>query len=180
MLLRGDNVQLRPMTLPERQRFFKWATHSDATPFWYGELYGDEVPSYVVFKHEWPDYYFDGSRPQEGRCFAIVLNGIPIGEINYNVIDQHTHSVDLDVIIGSKENQNKGYGSEAIRLLTAWLFEKMGVSRCHIEVSPHNPRAINAYAKAGYRETDRFERDGIIWVNMEVLQEFYIGAHVDS
>ncbi|MEL7533850.1 MAG: GNAT family protein [Bacteroidota bacterium] len=82
--------------------------------------------------------------------------------------------------IGSKENQSKGYGTEAIRLLTTWLFEQMHVSRCHIEVSPHNPRAIGAYAKAGYRETDRFERDGITWVNMEVLQEVYIGAHVDS
>lgn len=168
------------MTLPERQRFFKWATHSDATPFWYGELYGDEVPSYVVFKHEWPDYYFDGSRPQEGRSFAIVQNELPIGEINYNVIDRHTRSVDLDIIIGSKLHHNQGYGTEAIILLTTWLFEAMDVSRCHIEVSPHNPRAIAAYSKAGYHETDRFERDDITWINMEVLKEIYIGAHVDS
>ncbi|MEL6588778.1 MAG: GNAT family N-acetyltransferase [Bacteroidota bacterium] len=180
MRLEGKHIHLRPMTLPERQKFFRWATHSDATPFWYGELYGDEVPTYIVFKHEWPDYYFNGSRPREGRCFAIIKDEKAIGEINYNVIDPHTHSVDLDIIIGSKSDQNRGYGSEAIQLLTTYLFEHMHVERCHIEVSPHNPRAIAAYNNAGFYETDRFQRDDIIWVNMEVLKEAYIKATIDS
>mgnify|MGYP001794555042 CR=1 FL=1 len=159
------------MRFEERRQFFKWATKSAATPFWYGKLYGDEIPSYIVFKHEWPDYYFNDTRPLDGRCFSIILDGEAIGQINYNQIDPITRQVDLDILIASQENQGHGYGSDAIYTLTRYLFEEMGVSTCKIEVSPANPRAIKAYRKAGYEETDSFTQNDIPWLEMKVEAE---------
>ena len=133
MILQGERISLRSMTLRERPQFFRWATRSDATPYWYGELYGDEVPSYVIFKLEWPSYYFDGSQPELGRCFMILKDGRPIGQINYNKISSRDKSVELDILIAKHEDLGHGYGTDAIRTLTTYLFKAMGVRRCRIK-----------------------------------------------
>ncbi len=171
MNLAGNQVLLRPMTLRERPKFFQWATRSDATPFWYGELSGDEVPSYVVFRTEWPDYYFTGSQPSKGRCFMIEYQSVPIGQINYNQINQDDLSTELDILIANHQHQGQGLGTEAIQLLTQYLFDHMKVRRCRIEVISQNPRAIRAYEKAGYQHTYAYIREGISWNVMEILAE---------
>ena len=163
MVMVGENITLRPLQLEERIMFFKWATRSDATPYWYGELYHDEVPSYIVFKHEWPDYYFNHDQPQKGRCFAILLQDRPIGQINYNEIHPEDNSTELDIIIAKTEDQNKGFGPEAIRILTHYLFDVMCLNICRAEILHQNPRAISAYKKAGFQSVRKFMRDGLAW-----------------
>lgn len=171
MYLEGNLIRLRPLTLRERPRFFNWATRSDATQFWYGELYGDDVPSYVVFKLEWPDHYFTDAKPEKGRCFAIEHQGKPIGQINYNEIHRYDRSTELDIIIAKQKHHGHGYGTEAIQLLTHYLFTEMAVRRCRIEVISANPRAIRAYEKAGYQHTYTYIREGIEWHVMETLAD---------
>ncbi|GAB4415358.1 MAG: GNAT family N-acetyltransferase [Bacteroidia bacterium] len=157
------------MRLRERPLFFRWATRSDATPFWYGERYGDEVPSYIVFKMDWPDYYFEDIRPEDGRCFAIEHNGRAIGQVNYNAISRVDRTTELDILIASEQDQGQGFGTDAIRTLTRYLFDEMGVRRCRIEVVPTNPRAVHAYAKAGFEATYTYVREHISWIVMECL-----------
>lgn len=170
MELTGTNIALRPMTLRERQVFFRWATQSDATPWWYGPLYGDDIPSYIVFKAEWPDYYFDGSRPSRGRCFAIMYQGKAIGQINYNQIESDG-TTELDVLIASSKHQGRGLGTDAICTLTRYLFEEKKLRRCRVEVVGGNPRAARAYEKAGFVLTYAYVREGILWHVMELLRD---------
>jgi RimJ/RimL family protein N-acetyltransferase len=171
MELKGQFITLRPATLRQRPLFFRWATQSDATPFWYGQLYGDDIPTYEIFRVEWPDYYFTGKHPERGRSFLIYLGSRPIGQINYNQIHQPDRSADLDIIIGAARDQGKGYGADAIRTLTQHLFREMNVRRCVIEVVPENPRAVRAYQKAGYEFKYSYTRDGIKWYVLEMLAE---------
>jgi len=172
MELRGERVTLRPMTLRERRLFYQWATRSDATPFWYGDLYGDDVPSYVVFRHEWPDYYFVEEAPERGRAFAIVHQGRPIGQINYNKIEKRDRSVELDILIAHQKDQNRGLGSDAIRTLVSYLFTQMKVRRCRIEVVSENPRAVKAFDKAGFKHIYTYFRRGIVWHVMERMAQW--------
>ncbi len=144
------------MTPTDKARFYKWATASDATPYWYGPMYGDCPPSREKFLSSWKSYYFDGSKPELGRCFLILVDGEPIGQINYNPINQKHHSTEIDLIIADSENWGKGYGSDAVRTLTAWLFENKGLDVREVWVAPikSNPRAILAYMKAGFEIVD--------------------------
>ncbi|MEO1450244.1 MAG: GNAT family N-acetyltransferase [Bacteroidota bacterium] len=169
--LAGERIRLRPLTLNERKLFFKWATHSDATPFWYGDLYGDEVPSYSIFKLEWPDHYFLGNAPHMGRAYGIELNGRLIGEINYNEINEVDYSVSLDVIIAEKTYHNKGYGTEAIVLLTRFLFDQYEIRKSQIEVISKNPRAYRAFEKAGYYHVYTYVRHEIVWHVLECMNK---------
>ena len=57
------------------------------------------------------------------------------------------------------EKQNRGYGTEAIRALTAYAAQRMGLRRIVLRADPRNLRALHVYAKCGFREYDRTEKD---------------------
>lgn len=168
MILQGKKVKLRPMTVEEIPIFYKWATQSDATPFWYGDLRSNEVPTYEQFVEDWRIYYFDGSELEKGRCFAILVDDEAIGQINYNAINREDNSVELDIIIAQDTNKSKGYGSEALQTLSNYLFQEMNVQKCWIEAISDNPRAIAAYEKAGFKITRTFVDNGIECKHMEL------------
>ena len=125
MKLPGDTVTLIPMTKNDKNLFFEWATKSENSSFWYGDLYGDEIPDYESFFKEWHSHYFQDEYPEKGRCFFILKGVEPIGQINYNEIDQRERKVELDIIIPNNENTGKGYGTDAIKTLTKYLFKEL-------------------------------------------------------
>lgn len=148
--------------------FFEWATQSDATPYWYGKLQGDYVPTFKEFLKEWKKYYFDGSAPEKGRCFVILIDDKAIGQVNYNEIDRKNDSVELDIIIAEDRYKNKGYGTDALQTLSKYLFLVMDIQKCWIDVVQTNPRAIRAYQKAGFNVTETFIDMGIECLHLEL------------
>ena len=169
MILKGNAVILRPMTVEEIPLFFKWATQSDATPYWYGELQGDKIPSYEEFLKDWKSHYFDGSAPEKGRCFMILVDNEAIGQVNYNEVDRGDNSVELDIIIADDRHKNKGHGSDALQTLTRYLFREMDVQKCWIDVIQKNPRALKAYKKAGFKIIKTFIDMGIECYRLELI-----------
>ena len=151
---------MRPLLQDEAELVYEWATSSDATPYWYGEMYGDQIPSREDFFADFKPHYFDESDPEKGRAFAIEIDGNIIGHVHYNNIDRSDNSVELDIMIMDRENWNRGYGSDALRALSSYLFEHKGIGTCFIEAILKNPRAVRAYQKAGFRTTKTFERMG--------------------
>lgn len=163
VVVKGKKVWLRPMRPDEFRLFYRWATRSDATPYWYGEIHADEIPSYIVFRHEWPPYYFDGSRPELGRCFVIMLGEEKIGQINYNQLDLINRSTQLDILIASQKHMDKGYGSDAINTFITYLGKDLHLRSCWVEVVSANPRAVKAFEKVGFHVSRVFLRDGLEW-----------------
>ena len=168
MILQGKKVSLRPMTVEEIPTFYQWAAQSEATPFWYGELQGDKVPTYEEFLKDWKRCYFNSSEPEKGRSFVILVGDRAIGQINHNEIKRGDNSVELDIIIAEDRDKNKGYGSDALQILSRHLFQEMNIQKCWIEVITKNPRAIRAYQKAGFRKTKKFVDTGIECIRMEL------------
>ena len=159
MLIHGKKVVLALMTPDDIPTFFAWATRSDSAPFWYGEMYNEPFPDFEEFLDEWGAYYFDGSEPERGRCFVIIVDDRAIGEINYNEIDREDDSVDFDIIIARDSDKGKGYGPDAILALMNYLFQNMDVKRFRIEVNCRNERAVRAYQKVGFEIIEAFEEN---------------------
>ena len=168
MIIRGNKVILRPMTTEEIPVFYQWATQSEATPFWYED---GIIPTYEAFIRDWKRYCFDGSEPEKGRCFTILIGDKAIGQINYNEINRDNNSVELDIIIAEDADKNKGYGTDALKTLTNYLFQNMNIQSCFIEHVTKNPRAIRASEKAGFKTTKTFVRNEIEWNQMELKSQ---------
>ncbi len=54
------------------------------------------------------------------------------------------------IVIGEKDVWNRGYGTEATRLVVAEAFEFHDLTEVRLEVFRHNPRAIAAYERVGF------------------------------
>ena len=79
--------------------------------------------------------------------------------------------------IGEPDAWNKGYGSEAMRLMLRYGFEELNLNRVSLGVFSANPRGIRSYEKCGFVHEGRMRefarRDGQYWdlVFMGILRE---------
>ena len=151
MILKGEKVTLVPIKPEEKDEFYELATKSYGSKFWHDKEETKKLTKEKFFK-DWNEGYFDVNSPEKGQCFWIIVNGRKIGQVNYNKIDLQNKKVEVDIIIGSEEDMSKGYGSDSLRTLMKYLFEKLGVNKIWIEARGNNPRAIKAYEKAGFKK----------------------------
>lgn len=75
-----------------------------------------------------------------------------IGNIKLEPIDFENKNVTLGIMIGDKKYWNKGFGTETIKLLANWVFEKLTATKIYLGVDKRNVAAIKAYIKAGFRD----------------------------
>lgn len=149
--LQGKRVLLRPMTEGDWDVLMKW--NRDAEILYFTE--GDWVTEYRL--EEVQQIYRSVS--QHAFCFLMELDGVPIGEcwlqemnlerILSQCLNQDCRRVDL--MIGEKTLWGQGFGTEVIRLLTEFGFEREtadAIFAC--EVADYNVRSIKAFQKAGF------------------------------
>ena len=73
-----------------------------------------------------------------------------IGSLAFNDIDWRSRISEFGIMIGDKTYWNRGYGTEAVRLLAKHGFNTLNLNRIFLHVFENNPRAIRAYEKAGF------------------------------
>jgi diamine N-acetyltransferase len=100
-----------------------------------------------------------------------------IGSLAFNQIDWRNRAAEFGIMIGDKTYWNRGYGTEAVRLLVNHGFTTLNLNRIFLRVYENNPRAIRAYEKAGFVHEGRLRqaefRDGkyIDVLMMSVLKD---------
>ena len=134
-------ITLRPLTL------------DDAGPVYLGWLNDPDVLRYRAPRQsamtmdalrEWIE-----NIPERGdKVFAVCADGRHIGNIALNTIVDG--SAELSIMIGAKDVWGRGYGSEAIRLITHYGFDTLGLDRLWAE-SP-NPAFNAAVRKLGWKQ----------------------------
>ena len=132
MSLTGKKVVLRKSTESDKRNVFEWLTHSDVTPSMMGPpLFPDHpIPTWEEFCQDFLSHYFNDLKPEDGRCFIIVVDGIDIGAICYNAL--RSISTDIDIWLRSEADCGKGIGSDAIKTLTDYLNTEFGIKRITI------------------------------------------------
>jgi len=87
-----------------------------------------------------------------------------IGTIGLHEIEWSNRCAWLGIGIGDPAHWEKGYGTEALRLVIAYAFGELNLHRLSLTVIAHNVRAIALYERAGFVREGVFrefgERDG--------------------
>lgn len=100
-----------------------------------------------------------------------------IGETGLHRIDFRNHHATFGIVIGDKNEWNKGYGTEATSLLVGYAFETLNLNRLWLHVYENNPRAIRVYGKVGFKREGALRQDryqeGRYWdtITMGILRE---------
>ena len=98
-------------------------------------------------------YITEYHRSDDSVWFTITdIDGSVIGETGLLRMFPAWHCTDLTIIIPDPEKQNKGYGTEAIRLMLDMAFNEYGMNRVSIGVVGLNTDALEFYKKVGFRQ----------------------------
>ena len=85
--------------------------------------------------------------------FAIVaVDGDElIGNCGIEIISAIDRTGELGILIGDKRFWNRGYGTEAVRLLLGFGFLTLNLNNIRLTVHSFNERAIRCYEKCGFK-----------------------------
>lgn len=110
----------------------------------------NDVPSWEEFIADYNDNYFTGANPKSGRSFIILLDEQLIGHISHGMIF-FDGSTELDIWMASLKFTGKGYGTQALNVLCAYLQFTFECHEFFIAPSLKNLRAIKSCRKAGFQ-----------------------------
>ena len=149
----GERVYLRPLEKEDLPLVRKWANDPEIRA-----LIGEVTPMSQAGAEEW----FERVRADRDRVWFIVAlkeDDRSIGEAGLLRMFPAWRTTDLSIIVGEKDAWDKGYGSEAIRLLLDYAFGTLNFHRVAVGVVGFNERAIRFYEKAGFKQ-EGIQRDG--------------------
>lgn len=147
-LLTGDGrtgVRLRLLELADcTERYVAWLADPVVNEFLetrYAAQPLESIEGFVASMVESPHSYL----------FAIVeASGRHVGNIKIGpVVPRHLYA-DVSYFIGERDAWGKGYGTEAVRIVTRFGFERLGLHRCQAGLYESNIGSHRVLEKAGY------------------------------
>lgn len=161
VVLEGERVDLRTHVPANRAAFQRW--YADAEIAWL--LRHDLQP---LTERQSRGYFDTIILPMSasGICFAIHEHGTDrlVGTTALSDFMGNDYRTSMfRIVIGEKDCWDRGYGTEATRLLLEVAFGQLGLDEVKLEVFQHNPRAIHAYERVGFHQTG----EHVEWIGPE-------------
>ena len=151
-IIYGERVRLRAAEREDVKSFYAWVNDPDVTR--YLSLY---LPMSTVDEENW--FNSMTQRSQSEKTLVIEVrdgNGWKmIGNCGVFDIDTIGRLGEIGIMLGEKDEWDKGYGTEAMSLLVHHCFETLNFNRVYLRVYAENLRAKRAYEKAGFVEEGR-------------------------
>ena len=93
----------------------------------------------------------------KGHEYSIIdiSTNEPLGKCGFIDLDHLNQTAEVGIFIGNKDYWNKGYGSEALRLLMDFGFKALNLHNIGLTAWAFNKRAIKCYEKIGFKVIDR-------------------------
>ena len=106
------------------------------------------------------DREFEENAAEPGRMeFAVLLDGEVIGSVGLKHVDREQKDCELMIHLTNDFVKNRGYGTEAERLMIRYAFEELGMDTVLADCLHKNSRSKHVLEKLGFqylREDDRF------------------------
>ncbi|MCH5584598.1 GNAT family N-acetyltransferase [Shimazuella sp. AN120528] len=178
--LQGSKVYLRPIDANDTDTYFSMLFHSETR-----RLTGTQK----CFTRESVRHYIESkSRDQSSILLLIGLQEKDqiIGDIQLLDIDTINRNCYIRISIDNNENQGKGYGTEAMKLMLDYAFGILNLHRVELNVFTYNQKAVHVYEKLGFKKEgiqrealfyDHYYHDSII---MSILKHEYRQQYIDK
>ena len=146
--IEGEHVYISPMNPEDVEKYVKWLNDPEIVKYL-------SVHNGLVSLNGEKEYLEEFSKRE--FVFAIVKNDNDelIGNIGLQNIDYKNGNAELGIFIGEEDNLSKGYGSEAIKLLTNYAFNHLRLHSIYLRTLDTNERAQKSYEKCGFKEFGR-------------------------
>jgi len=171
--LAGDRIYLSPVNADDYEAFCAWYNDRETA-----SLIGTIAKSYSLEKEK----EMIAMLAKDENAFAIIerQSGLMIGFCTFFDIQATDRTAELGMLIGEKDERNKGYGTEVLGLMLDYGFGILNLNNIMLRTFAFNERAIHLYAKCGFREIGRRRRSYYFMnkyhdeVFMDMLREDYL------
>lgn len=100
----------------------------------------------------------------KGFVVARLEDSSYLGQIDFVRLDLKNGWGELGLVIGNKEEQNKGYGTEALELMCSFGFSQLRLNRIELVCWAFNAKGRKVYEKVGFKQEgvrrSKWYRDG--------------------
>lgn len=139
-------IYLRALELDDYKTSIHWRKDEEITKMVGGNKY------YVSSEREkqWvQNAIFDNNKLVLAIC--LKENNKYIGNIMMQDVDIINRSCTLPIMIGDKQEWNKGYATEAVMMMMRFAFEERGMERIWVNILESNATSINTQKKCGLK-----------------------------
>jgi len=154
-MLRGTSVTLRPFDSTELDQHRLWINDRDIM-FFLNRAY----PVSDLEHQKWYEKVIGDDKTVFFSIFENV-NNTHIGAVWIWNIDYRNRNAEIRIFIGEKKLWGAGAGSEALKLISNYAFNELGLHKIYAYVHRKNPRGKLAFEKSGFA------------VEGELLDEFF-------
>ena len=162
----SDRIYFSPIVEEDYQLYTKWLNDEEISKGI------NQVHNIITenFEKNWIEHAYDKGRYQ----FEIVLSekDKAIGICGLELTNNISKRYHIVCFIGEKEYWNKGYGTEAIKLLTKFAFEILNAHSIYSTIYSFNIASLKAVKKVGFKEVGRFSES--VYYNMSYHDEIMI------
>lgn len=154
--LYGERIMLREYMQEDLEHMRKWVNDPDVV---------DNLSDIFLFPHtlNTTEDFLNLVLNARSRdtCHFVIANKETeayLGQIDLIQIDWKNRSAEIGIVLGDEKNRGKGYGSESIKLLQYFVFNRLNMNRLEIKVRDFNARAYRCYKKCGFKEEGRLRQ----------------------
>ncbi|MGC5076284.1 GNAT family N-acetyltransferase [Agrococcus sp. DT81.2] len=169
--LRGDLIRLRPVRARDLDELYERLGALEHR----GAYFPVGLRAEPVFRRSFDETGFWGK--DEGMLLMTSCDGAVVGEIEFYPIASYLTGFELSYLLFGREHHGKGYTTEAVRLLTAYLFSRWQIERVQLAIHPDNAASRRVAEKSGYALEGRMRR---CWYNDGAFHDLEIWATLRS
>lgn len=172
MIIHGNAVTLCPLDRRHMDVTRQWANDRELARLL------DRARPVGEMDHE--DWFANHTRGDDRVYFAIESKpeGVHVGNIWLWGIDPRHRKAEVRIVLGSREGQGRGMGTEALSLISDYARERLNLRRLYAYVLGINPRARRAFEKAGFTLEGVLREDR--WVDDRYVDVFILGKMCDA
>lgn len=144
LLIEGELVALGPLLRAHIELYLRWMNNLETTA---------TLGRADVFPRESEERFYEAATAEDQTAFTIYEKATlrPIGTTQLKNVSYRNGTAEFGILIGEPDCRDRGYGTEATRLVLDFAFHVLGLHNVELRVFSHNPRGRRAYEKAGFK-----------------------------
>ncbi len=145
IMIEGNCVILRPMEEDDLDQFVELTADAKEN----GDYFPLIIRSKQIFRKQFQETGNWG--PEGGRAMILDKVGNLVGQVSYFKGSFYMAGYELGYQVFKREDRGKGYTTEAVRLMSAYLFQEYNIGRLQISMPVDHEGSEKVAEKCGYQ-----------------------------
>ncbi|MFE8699841.1 GNAT family N-acetyltransferase [Cytobacillus sp. FJAT-54145] len=143
-LFHGEKVKLSVVREEDAEVMVKWGEDSE---------YLRNVDTEFAYPKTKEEYAEEGKSGSSSVYFRLrtIEDDRLVGFVAIHGIEWNNRAANIAIGIGEASDRNKGYGTDALKLILRYAFHELNLDRVGLDVIDYNKRGIKAYENVGFQ-----------------------------